>query len=516
MGYSETPSHRIKTIGTEAKQRMESPGRLTRQRKEGGPVDVARSREGRTLGSRLFARFVSCGHRVVAAFALWCVCLDGVAAAITFTEFPLPTPNRRPKAITAGPDGALWFTDESFFDDAIIRVTPSGVFTIFSLPNAGAFLGGITAGPDGALWFTEWFEDFSRRIGRLTPEGTFTEFPLPTDGSFLDGITAGPDGALWFTDPLGNKIRRITTDGVVSEFPIPTANSFTFGITAGPDGALWFAESACFVLCSVTAGKKIGRITTSGTITEFPLSTASLSLGGPVVGPDGALWFTETGANKIGRITTTRAITEFSVPTPTTLGGITIGPDGALWFTEPGVNKIGRITTGGVVTEFPIPTADSGPGSITAGPDGAVWFTEYTGKKIGRIALDGIGGAAVSLNGSSFRPGQTIDYEATLTPPFTPVQVDIYLGALLPDGVTFLSLVQVAPGAISTVLAPAPVPFLANVTLAPIVVPFLYTFSGFEPVGAYFTYAGLAVAGSNPFLPENQLSLAVRAFQFSP
>jgi hypothetical protein len=94
--------------------------------------------------------------------------------------------------------------------------------------------------------------------------------------------------------------------------------------------------------------------------------------------------------------------------------------------------------------------------------------------------------------------------------------VDIYLGALLPDLVTFLSLAQVSPGVITVALGPAPVPFLTNVPLAALVVPFGYTFTGAEPVGTYFTYAAIAVAGSNPFMPANQLSLAIQAFGFTP
>jgi hypothetical protein len=124
--------------------------------------------------------------------------------------------------------------------------------------------------------------------------------------------------------------------------------------------------------------------------------------------------------------------------------------------------------------------------------------------------------AVIALNGSVFRTGQTIVYQATLTPGSPPAQVDIYLGALLPDGVTFFSLVESSPGVITFTLAPSPIPLLANVTLTPLVVPFPYTFLGFEPVGTYITYAILAVAGSNPLQPANQLSLAVRSFQFIP
>ena len=66
-----------------------------------------------------------------------------------------------------------------------------------------------------------------------------------------------------------------------------------------------------------------------------------------------------------------------------------VGPDGALWFTEQTTNKIGRITTAGVITEYTVPTAGSQPNDITPGPDNALWFSEAVGNKIGRIDTSG-------------------------------------------------------------------------------------------------------------------------------
>lgn len=89
------------------------------------------------------------------------------------------------------------------------------------------------------------------------------------------------------------------------------------------------------------------------------------------------------------------------------------------------------------------------------------------------------------------------------------------MGCLLPDGATFLLLVQPSPGVISISLGPAPIPFQSNVLLVTTAVQFLYQFAGSETPGTYFTYAGLAVAGSNPFLAANQLSLAIQPFQLT-
>src|SRR4029077_12914473 len=84
---------------------------------------------------------------------------------------------------------------------------------------------------------------------------------FPTDQA--GRITLGPDGALWFAETVAGKIGRITTSGVITEYSIPTANSYPYGITTGSDGALWFTE---------VSAQKIGRITTDGLVTEFPVS----------------------------------------------------------------------------------------------------------------------------------------------------------------------------------------------------------------------------------------------------
>jgi streptogramin lyase len=194
-----------------------------------------------------------------------------------------------PIGITAGPDGALWFTEQA--TNKIGRITTAGAITETVIPTAGSKPFSIATGPDGNLWFTE---SNTGKIGRITIGGAITEFPTSSATSGPAGIAAGSDGALWFTEASGNNIGRITTSGSVLEFPVPTATSEPIGITAGPDGALWFAEET---------GAKIGRISTSGAIQEFPAAAGSE----PVliaVGPNNALWFCELTGNAIGTFQT--------------------------------------------------------------------------------------------------------------------------------------------------------------------------------------------------------------------
>src|SRR5579864_3983508 len=98
----------------------------------------------------------------------------------------------------------------------------SPVFTEYPIPTPSSFTVAITAGPDGALWFTEGVG----KIGRITTAGVIMEYPVLTPSSRPNGITTGPDGALWFTELNGNNIGRITTSGTVTEYPIPTPKAY--------------------------------------------------------------------------------------------------------------------------------------------------------------------------------------------------------------------------------------------------------------------------------------------------
>ena len=255
---------------------------------------------------------------------------------------------------------------------------------------------GIVAGPDGNLWFPEitlgtaaqtsrgpLVMPEEKAIARMSPDGALAEFPITPAGftaPFPQSIAAGPDGNLWFPEGnvYGELIGRISTAGVVTEFPIPTLVGTR--IAAGPDGNLWIAGAGA-----------IARVTTQGESTLFPFPDFNHLPGGITAGSDGNLWFTDSGTNQIGRITPAGVLAEFPIPSPRSgAGGIASGPDGNLWFTESLANKIGRITPSGSITEFPIPSPNTGPLGIVAGPDGNLWFTETNSSAIGRVTTAGV------------------------------------------------------------------------------------------------------------------------------
>jgi len=369
---------------------------------------------------------------------LACAAVAVAQGGPVINEYSTPTQPSSPVDIVAGPDGALWFTEQAVNANGayqIGRITTDGAFTEYPIPPI-SIAGtpsypepqGIAAGPDGALWFTGLA---TTTIGRITTSGAITEYAVPSGGN-PQWIVQGPDGALWFTEQAFGSapaaIGRITTTGAFTEFPIPAAfaGSNPFGIAAGPDGALWFADPGI---------NSIGRITTAGAITEYGVPTAAASPWDIIAGPDGALWFTEIGASQIGRITTAGVVTaEYPTPTPfNSPYGIALGSDGALWFTEASFSpsQLGRITTTGAITEYQTPTQPSYPEGIALGPDGALWFAENLSNSIGQLLPT----LSVSCNFTTAEVGAM--YSATCagaggTPPYT---FSITAGAL-PPGLT--------------------------------------------------------------------------------
>jgi streptogramin lyase len=208
-------------------------------------------------------------------------------------------------------------------------------------------------------------------------QGSVTAFPLaPQSGP--SAICKGPDGALWFTEEGANQIGRITTTGSISQFTVPTPTAGVGGITTGPDGNLYFTEFKA---------NKVGRFNpTTRQFTEWLLPQASAGPGGVVTGADANLWIMEAQASKIVRMTTAGTfLPAFTLTGGSWPHGPTLGPDGNVWFAEFKRNRIARITPLGKVIEFVLPQLGSNPDTVTTGLDGNIYFTENHANKIGSI-----------------------------------------------------------------------------------------------------------------------------------
>lgn len=285
------------------------------------------------------------------------------SAAEPLTVYKLPKTLNYAEVIAAGPDGAMWFTQDAVLGPrtqlVLGRITTAGAISSIALPRDARPIS-LAIGPDHALWYASWSPATSARLGRIVGN-VVTELPIP-GLDLASAVLTGPDGALWFA--ADDRIGRVAADGTIATYVTPDAED-TENIVNGPDGAMWFATAL-----------RIGRIDTSGRVRYFRLPI-ELSPEDIVAGPDGALWFTGDLCDCIGRMTTAGAARIFRLAElPTSPGRIAVGADDALWFTHS--LGVGRITTTGEITDFELQEPrDSSrfAEDLAVGPDGAMWLT---------------------------------------------------------------------------------------------------------------------------------------------
>src|ERR1700722_10454471 len=122
------------------------------------------------------------------ALGLFAAGRAGAQSAPTIAQFAAGS-GSVPFGIASGPDGNLWFTDDSATAPAIGQITISGTITRFPLP-AGLVPGLIVTGPTATdLWFTD-ANPSAPAIGHITLTGTISEIALSA-GSLPRGITVG-------------------------------------------------------------------------------------------------------------------------------------------------------------------------------------------------------------------------------------------------------------------------------------------------------------------------------------
>ncbi len=101
---------------------------------------------------------------------------------------------------------------------------------------------GLTAGDDGAIWFTSL--GHPNEVGHVDRDGTLHAFPLPDwpttlSDKTLSAIVPGPDGSFWFTLPERNQLGRVDASGNLS-FVQLIDTRYPESLAFDPAGRLWF------------------------------------------------------------------------------------------------------------------------------------------------------------------------------------------------------------------------------------------------------------------------------------
>jgi virginiamycin B lyase len=195
-------------------------------------------------------------------------------------------------------------------------------------------------------------------------------------------------------------------------------------VATAPDGSLWY-------VAKVSHGAVIGHVTSSRTITEFPVSTGDkvkdVITSFIAVGSDGSVWFTGNDYDGLAytyflrRMTPNGTFATTQAPAGVGVGKMIPGPDGALWFSgdrdlNPGAPSsqtyegvTGKLAPDGHITEYPVHASERSLGDLCVGPDKAIWYT----------VTDPVGADPTRLTGHIVRmslSGQTQEFAVPYIP----------------------------------------------------------------------------------------------------
>jgi streptogramin lyase len=150
--------------------------------------------------------------------------LDGYAmvTAAGGTEFGIPFPDPAPSAVVPGPEGHVWFTEES--GPWLGQVT-SAAQTASQYQRLGVQTGRSTRllafGPGGDFWFTS-----GNRIGSISPDLWLADAACLPGGCDLPvtALTAGPEGNLWYASGVKRDDDRLAR-GTIGRFLPPRVHA---------------------------------------------------------------------------------------------------------------------------------------------------------------------------------------------------------------------------------------------------------------------------------------------------
>jgi virginiamycin B lyase len=277
-------------------------------------------------------------------------------------------------------DGVVWFVDKNA--NRLIRVEKDHSFTaVVPVDGATSQLTGLALAPDGAIWYSK---NTSHRMGRIPANGgKGVEYELPAPNVFTGAIAAASDGRIWYVDPVVNKVGYMTGDGNVVTYDAPRFGGVPLspaGIAVAADGSVWVTSVGLNAVFRVDPG--------TGAFTRYDIATPNAQPDFITPGPKGDLWFIMRAITKIGRITTSGQITEFAAEV-VGLETLAAGPDGAMWFSS--AQDVGRLDASSArVDTF----ACAGGGGMTIGPDRRLWVLGSGNGQINEVRRRSEGTAA--------------------------------------------------------------------------------------------------------------------------
>jgi len=276
------------------------------------------------------------------------------------TEFSVAS---APTSIVTGSDGQVWVDDDG--SNQLLQLDSEGRVLKRIDCAKGSSPRTLVGGRDDALF---WYTDAGAKTLNRVTQTAATPLNIPVSAT---AIALGEGDEFWLSE-AGQAVYQVRPFVATQRYAVGPDNA----LVLGPDKNVWFPSAGLMVQLSPTQEPRY-----------FSLGVSFADE--LCVGPDGALWFTDSRRHQIGRMELNGQLQQpFDLPLGSTPTRIIKGPDGALWFTEERGDKIGRITVKGVLTQYPIPTVGGLPRALTVDRDNNIWFTEKDSGKVGRLIPD--------------------------------------------------------------------------------------------------------------------------------
>lgn len=397
------------------------------------PSSSGRKEKGRKIGTN---KIVSVLIVLIVLFSSLAVYfyVEGMKSTTTTTSTSSSSPyvseygvidqNSIPNAIAVDSAGNVWFVIWNESDLGVWYASNSSL-RMFHIPvptSQEMQSWGIAIDNSRHLvWFGDDTDDFIWSFNTETNEFNWYNVTNPTL-AFPYQIVLDSSGNVWFTESTANKIGEITTTGQLLQFPLPASlasvpYSGPTGFTMDENGTFWFSD---------TIANSIGSFQMSGNNYTFHVYNMTGKVTEPVgiaVDSQGNVWMTEHGPSLVAEFNPStgyfRAITTHIPPPPLYYSlpyFVYVDSKGNIWFNEHQGNAIGRFSpSNDSMVEYLIPTKVSSDndiaGAITMAlsQNGTPWFTEWFAGKIGTVNL----GVPVNI-GFSFE-NSTVDSGALIT-----------------------------------------------------------------------------------------------------
>ncbi|MCC7290913.1 MAG: hypothetical protein IT449_02490 [Phycisphaerales bacterium] len=242
---------------------------------------------------------------------------------------------RGPDGLIVGSLGRIW--SGMYYSGSLgwLDTTTNTVYN-YAAPYGSAAMAIPVETSDGSIWVTD---HQANRISEFDPDTRtwLRSVIMPTPNCWVvQGFEDTDRGQIYFTEYNANKIGRIPLGGSTVTDILTPGGGPAFCVYS--DGNVYYSRWN-------EAGMGVYNVD-SRTFTEynFPVPT---EMGGPMwLRPNGEIVF---GTRNRGYIMifdpAAQTFTSLAIPTPNAglKDGTTVGPDGVIWFTETGVNKVTKL-----------------------------------------------------------------------------------------------------------------------------------------------------------------------------